>query len=59
MADLTIRELAERLRKSGQGISVNFSGGQYHAYVTRGSQLVSYERRDDLDQAVAAVLSAR
>ncbi len=44
--DLTLKEVAERLAKSGSHLHVNFEHGVYHAYVHGDSKVTSYDRGD-------------
>lgn len=59
MADMTIREVDEILRKRGQKCAVSFSGGQYHVYAFEGAAVASYERGDDLSQGFERALGER
>lgn len=44
--DLTLREVTERLAKSGSRLHLNFEHGVYHAYVHGPSKISAYKRGD-------------
>jgi hypothetical protein len=49
--DLTLREIIERLAKSGGRLHLNFDHGVYHAYVHGDAKITAYDR-GDLAQAI-------
>jgi hypothetical protein len=44
--DLTLKEVAERLAKSGSQLHLHLEHGVYHAYVLRDHQITAYDRGD-------------
>lgn len=50
--ELTLRDVQKQLDKQGQKMCLNFSGGQYNAYVFEGERLVKCERGDDVPDAI-------
>jgi hypothetical protein len=56
MADMTIREVDEILKKRGQKCAVSFFGGQYHVYAFQGESMERYDRGDDLSESFERVL---
>ena len=54
--DLTLGEVARRLKKCGGTLQLNYSEGVYHAYVHDQVRLGSYSR-GDLEEAVSGAVS--
>lgn len=54
--ELTLKEVARRLKRAGLTLQVSQSSGQCHVYAHRQDALVGYERGDDIDDAVERIL---
>jgi hypothetical protein len=56
--DLTLREVAERLEKSGCKLRLVFEHGVYHAYVHGKASVKAYDRGDLVEAIDGATRSA-